>query len=181
MLDMILLKNKAQTFAEKLLQEHNDMIYEFSNKASKMLIESLQQHINNKYASAQSNVIDNDTVRLFVSSDASSINFVFGGHYYYDYNWDYKYSDHLCYKLNDYNYNVLSNTESYKKLGLVYSISSLIITHLEQLHIPNIYNINLDIKSDYNNSSKQIYFDIAFWGDISIYLTYETLNRFRTL
>lgn len=68
MLDMILLKNKAQTFAEKLLQEHNDMIYEFSNKASKMLIESLQQHINNKYASAQSNVIDNDTVRLFVSS-----------------------------------------------------------------------------------------------------------------
>ena len=37
MLDMILLKNKAQTFAEKLLQEHNDMIYEFSNKASKML------------------------------------------------------------------------------------------------------------------------------------------------
>ena len=49
MLDMILLKNKAQTFAEKLLQEHNDMIYEFSNKASKMLIESLQQHINNKY------------------------------------------------------------------------------------------------------------------------------------
>lgn len=181
MLDMILLKNKAQTFAEKLLQEHNDMIYEFSNKASKMLIESLQQHINNKYASAQSNVIDNDTVRLFVSSDASSINFAFGGHYYYDYNWDYKYSDHLCYKLNDYNYKVLSNTESYKKLGLVYSISSLIITHLEQLHIPNIYNINLDIKSDYNNSSKQIYFDIAFWGDISIYLTYETLNRFRTL
>ncbi|MEO3219200.1 hypothetical protein ABHC33_10685, partial [Ruminococcus bicirculans (ex Wegman et al. 2014)] len=63
----------------------------------------------------------------------------------------------------------------------VYSISSLIITHLEQLHIPNIYNINLDIKSDYNNSSKQIYFDIAFWGDISIGLTYETLNRFRTL
>jgi len=60
-----LLKNKAQTFAEKLLQEHNDMIYEFSNKASKMLIESLQQHINNKYASAQSNVIDNDTVRHY--------------------------------------------------------------------------------------------------------------------
>ena len=44
-----------------------------------------------------------------------------------------------------------------------------------------ITNINLDIKSDYNNSSKHIYFDIAFWGDISIDLTYETLNRFRTL
>lgn len=198
MLDMILLKNKAQAFAEKLLQEHNHMVYEFSNQVADKFINDLKEYIKLKYKITSSNIVNNDSIVFGIIADNEEILYTVARDNVNrscftsmnhgsltcinNINVICFFKDIYC-SLTRFNYNLLSNAENYKKIGIIYAILEVVISKLKSSNISNIYNIDFKIIK----LTEDLYYhtypknNTHFMGRVTIDLSYKTLKRFTTL
>lgn len=88
--------------------------------------------------------------------------------------------------ITEYNYNLLSEAENFKKYGIIYALLELICPYIRE-QIPNICNINVDTEENY----KQVYDDQketfcrrttgTIAANLYIGIAYQSLNRFTTL
>lgn len=178
--------NEAIAFGNRLLSENNFMVYDLARKMEKEMIDCINRSIDETLKHATSNYIPDETKSLYICVGEKNIS-LYGEKDYdiVDQSNNYMFPMVIS-TITEYNYNLLSEAENFKKYGIIYALLELICPYIRE-QIPNICNINVDTEENY----KQVYDDQkgtfcrrptgTIAANLYIGIAYQSLNRFTTL